>query len=200
MSTRQRSFVDAHAPHGRACNPCSHASTSTRANVAGAVGPRPSASLEDPYVQEHRRTRVREDHPERQRQSPRKTGGCRGDLRSRRRPAQRDEAGRLCSVGTSRRGKERDVSLPAVLRERRTPEFCVAAPLDRGSHHARCNSGLHPRRVQPPRACSLNGQAFYQVAGTSPAAWDRSADLFTWQGLIPDSADQAIRSRMAIGR
>jgi hypothetical protein len=40
-----RSFVDAHALHSPCVYPCSPASTSTRANVAGAVGPRPSASL-----------------------------------------------------------------------------------------------------------------------------------------------------------
>jgi len=82
-----RSFVDAHAPHGRASAPrrgsdagafpCSLASTSTRANVAGAVGPRPSASLEDPYVQV-RHCHVREDHPQRERHAAREAGGCRG--------------------------------------------------------------------------------------------------------------------------
>ena len=110
-SSQTRSLVDAHAPHGHAFYPCSHASTSTRANVAGAVGLRPSASLEDAYVQAHRRTRVREDHPERKRRSLRETGRRRGDLRGRRRPAQRDETGRLCSLGTSRWGK--NVTFPA---------------------------------------------------------------------------------------
>ena len=69
-SSQPRSFVDAHAPHGRASHPCSHASTSTRVNAAGVVGPRPSTSLDDAYVQAHRPTRVREDHPERQGQPP----------------------------------------------------------------------------------------------------------------------------------
>ena len=33
------SFVDAYAPHGPCVSPCSHASTSTHANVTGAVAP-----------------------------------------------------------------------------------------------------------------------------------------------------------------
>ena len=50
-SCQPHTFVDAHAPHGRASHPCSLASTSTRANATGAVGLRPSASLEEAYVQ-----------------------------------------------------------------------------------------------------------------------------------------------------
>ena len=42
-------------------------------------------------------------------------------------PLQRIEADRLRRVGTSRWREERDVSGPAVLRERGTPELCVAA-------------------------------------------------------------------------
>src|SRR3954452_19713473 len=45
------SFVDAYAPHGPYVSPCSHASTSTHANVTGAVAPGP---------RRHRRTRMSE--------------------------------------------------------------------------------------------------------------------------------------------
>jgi hypothetical protein len=41
---QHRSFGDAHAPHGRALYPRSHASTSTRANSADAIGLGPLAS------------------------------------------------------------------------------------------------------------------------------------------------------------
>ena len=51
-------------------SPCSHASTSTHANVTGAVAPGPRRPSEDVYVQAHRRPRVREDHPERARAIP----------------------------------------------------------------------------------------------------------------------------------
>ena len=39
--TAPTSFVDAYAPHGPYVSPCSHASTSTHANVTGAVAPGP---------------------------------------------------------------------------------------------------------------------------------------------------------------
>ena len=39
--TASTSFVDAYAPHGPYVSPCSHASTSTHANVTGAVAPGP---------------------------------------------------------------------------------------------------------------------------------------------------------------
>ena len=39
--TVAQSFVDAYAPHGPYVSPCSHASTSTHANVTGAVAPGP---------------------------------------------------------------------------------------------------------------------------------------------------------------
>ena len=39
--TASTSFVDAYAPHSPYVSPCSHASTSTHANVTGAVAPGP---------------------------------------------------------------------------------------------------------------------------------------------------------------
>src|SRR5215510_16288631 len=102
--TASTSFVDAYAPHGPYVSPCSHASTSTHANVTRRRRPRASASSEDVYVRTHRRTRVREDHPERKRQSGRKAGGRGGDLRSRCWPAQRSQVDRLLCLGTSRWG------------------------------------------------------------------------------------------------
>src|SRR5499426_3753862 len=49
--TASTSFVDAYAPHGPYVSPCSRASTSTHANVTGAVAPGP---------RRHRRTRMSE--------------------------------------------------------------------------------------------------------------------------------------------
>src|SRR5262245_50706776 len=94
---------------------------------AAAIGPRPSAVLENNHVQVQRRTRVREDHSERARHSRREACRRGGDLRSRCRPAQRDETHWLRSVGTSRWREKRDVSSPAVLRERGTPELLTVA-------------------------------------------------------------------------
>src|SRR5436190_15053500 len=85
---------------------------------AAANGLRPSAVLENNHVQVQRRTRVREDHSQRARLSRREACRCGSGLRSRSRPAQRDETEWLRSVGTSRWREERDVSGPAVLRER----------------------------------------------------------------------------------
>ncbi len=45
--TVAQSFVDAYAPHGPYVSPCSHASTSTHANVTGAVAPGPRRQSED---------------------------------------------------------------------------------------------------------------------------------------------------------
>src|SRR6186713_2707234 len=89
---------------------------------AAAIGLRPSAVLENNHVQVQRRTRVREDHSQRARLSRREACRCGSGLRSRSRPAQRDETDWLRSVGTSRWREKRDVSGPAVLRERGTPE------------------------------------------------------------------------------
>src|SRR5207248_3068563 len=80
------SFVDAYAPHGPYVTlfACVHIDPCERNRRRR---PRASASSEDAYVRAHRRTRVREDHSERQREPARKTGGRGGDLRSRRWPA-----------------------------------------------------------------------------------------------------------------
>jgi hypothetical protein len=65
MTPRTSAPVTTRAPHGRACHSCSPASTSIRANAANAVGPRPSAFLEDPNIQSEGEMGVRQDHFER---------------------------------------------------------------------------------------------------------------------------------------
>ena len=56
-------------------------------------------------------------------------------------PLSGTEADRLRSLGTSRWREKRDVSGPAVLRERGTPELRAAAPLQRGAQRAGGDSG-----------------------------------------------------------
>src|SRR5438094_5630909 len=170
MKSGSKSFVDAHAPHRPCALPLFARVHIDPCERSWRRRPRPSASLEDAYVRAHRRTRVREDHPERERQSPREAGGRRGDLRSRCRTAERPEVDRLLSLGTSRWGKKRDVPLPAVFRERGTPECCAATALQWGRRLATSNSGLHPRRVHPPRERILNGSLHSRWRATSPAS------------------------------
>src|SRR3954464_226141 len=140
---------------------------------AAAIGLRPSAVLENNHVQVQRRTRVREDHPQRARLSRREACRCGGGLRSRSRPAQRDETDWLRSVGTSRWREKRDVSGAAVLRERGTPELRSAATRQRGAECTGGNQAVHPRRVHPRPGSLLIGQRSPRRCGLSPAAWGR---------------------------
>ena len=109
--------------------------------------------------------------PERARHSRREACRCGGGLRSRSRPAQRDETDWLRSVGTSRWREKRDVSGPAVLRERGTPELRTAATRQRGAECAGGNQAVHPRRVHPRPGSRLIGQRSPRRCGLSPAAW-----------------------------
>ena len=109
--------------------------------------------------------------PERARRSRREACRCGGGLRSRSRPAQRDETDWLRSVGTSRWREKRDVSGPAVLRERGTPELRTAATRQRGAECAGGDQAVHPRRVQPRPGSRLIGQRSPRRCGLSPAAW-----------------------------
>ena len=142
---------------------------------AAAIGLRPSAVLENNHVQVQRRTRVREDHSQRARLSRREACRCGSGLRSRSRPAQRDETDWLRSVGTSRWREKRDVSGPVVLRERGTPELRTAATRQRGAECTGGNQAVHPRRVHPRPGSRLIGQRSPRRCGLSPAAWGPSS-------------------------
>src|SRR5436190_3740558 len=135
---------------------------------AAAIGLRPSAVLENNHVQVQRRTRVREDHSQRARLSRREACRCGSGLRSRSRPAQRDETDWLRSVGTSRWREKRDVSGPAVLRERGTPELRTAATRQRGAECTGGNQAVHPRRVHPRPGSRLIVQRHPGGAGSAP--------------------------------
>jgi len=51
--------------------------------------------------------------------------------------------------------EERDVSRPAVLRQRSTPACPAAEVLQSSTRSAGAAPAVHPRRVQPPRAAPL---------------------------------------------
>src|SRR4029078_9421237 len=138
---------------------------------AAAIGPRPSAVLENNHVQVQKRTRVREDHSKRARHSRREACRRGGGLRSRCRPAQRDETHWLRIVGTSRWREKRDVSGPAVLRERGTPELRTSATRQRGEECPGVNKAVHPRRVHPRQDPRLIGLRPPRRRGLSPPPW-----------------------------
>src|SRR5678816_2908142 len=150
--------VSTHSPSGPCVPPPVRRRSENPREPAAAIGLRPSAVLENNHVQVQRRTRVREDHSQRARLSRREACRCGGGLRSRSRPAQRDETDWLRSVGTSRWREKRDVSGPAVLRERGTPELCTVATRQRGAECTGGNQAVHPRRVHPRPGSRLIGQ------------------------------------------
>ena len=129
--TPDRVLVDPHAPYRPCGIPVRRLSIDPREHRRCRPYIR-TALLEGTESKHEGETRVREDHPERTRQAVRHACRCGGGLRSRCRPAQRPHAGRVCRLGASRWGEKRDVSRPAVLRERSVAE-CL---LLRSSHRA----------------------------------------------------------------
>ena len=152
--TPDRVFVDPHAPY----RPCGipvrrlHIDPRERRQCRAYI---PTARLEGTSVQARRRTRAREDHPERTRQAARHACRCGGGLRTRCRPAQRPHAGRVCRLGTSRWGEKRDVSRAAVLRKWSAAEFPAPSVLQSSTRSTGAAPAVHPRRIQPPRGVCL---------------------------------------------
>lgn len=137
--------VATRAPQGCASYLCSRASRSTLAKVAAALGPRPTAVLDQSRVQEQRRAH---DYGRSGRaRSLRGTCDTGGDRRSR--PAKRDEVNRLRDRGTSQWRKS-DVAHPVVLPERDTLGLrAVGSSQLLGRQRKGCDSASSVRRVDP---------------------------------------------------
>ena len=139
---RRNLFVDARAPYGRARYRRSPASTSTRANAPDGVGPRPSSSLEDTNVRDHRSHGVLLHQSERAWRTRREA--CRPEL----------------IVATDRVPPSGLVWL----------QCAGATRQGKASAHGLA-SDAQPRRVQPPRDRILKSRGIARRPGPVPGAW-----------------------------
>jgi hypothetical protein len=114
----------------------------------------PTALVEGTSVHARRRTRVREDHPERTGKPP----GTLADAEVVFAPdpaRSAPHAGRVCRLGASRCGETRDVSRPAVLRQWSAAECPAPSVLQSSTRSIGTAPAVPPRRVQPPRGACL---------------------------------------------
>jgi len=166
-------FVNAHAPHGRACHPRSHASTSTPASVIDVVGLRPSASSEATRLRNYRRSGSRDDHPERDTHPPRELADADVIVQANVGPPNGLTPSASPS-GNVTTGNERDVLSPAVLDQRSTPEVRVCVPRSRIATRKPPHESASSTRATASKLPSERSLGCRQAVGHRPAAWDRS--------------------------
>jgi hypothetical protein len=135
-------FVDAQAPQGRARYRRSPASTSTQANATDGVGPRPSSSLKDIHVRDHRSHGALLHQSARAWRTPREA--CRSELIIAARTVPPSGSVWLQCAGAFR---QRKASAQGLI------------------------SDLQPRREQPPRCRILKSPGYARRPGPVPGAW-----------------------------
>jgi hypothetical protein len=140
-------FVDALAPQGHARYRRSPASTSTRASATDGVGLRPSPSVKDTHVRDHRSHGVL--LPQSARAWRTRGEACRSDL----------------IVATDTVPPSGSVWLQ-----------CAGASRRRASTHGLI-SDPHSRRVQPPRDSVLKSPGEARRPGSVPGAWSPKTTL-----------------------